>query len=114
MDGILSSVDRKNIRENFKSRLETEIRGGSLFEEHLKNLYMANDQKLFDVFTGHASLPHEVQKLIDESELKKIHNDIEFTKDDFPDDKFFTEYLTNYFRFARKIAATSKEGGTRE
>lgn len=114
LDGILSSVDRKHLRRNFKERLELEIRDGSQFEEHLKNLYMANEQKFFDVLTGQAKLPHEVHDLIAESEFEKIRGDIEFTESDFSDDKFFAEYLTNYFRFARKIAAASKEGDNRE
>ena len=112
--GILSGVDKKNIRENFRLRLEQEIRRGSLFEEHLKHLHMANDQKFFDVFTGDKQLPHEVHDLIAESNLKEIRGDIEFNENDFSDDEFFAEYLKNYFRFARKIAADSKGGASRD
>ncbi len=114
LDGLLSSVDRKNLRENFKARLKLEVRGGSQFNEHLKNFYMANGQKFFDVLTGLAPLPHEIHDLMGDSELLKVRGDINFTETDFSDDEFFSEYLTNYFRFARKLAAASKGGEARE
>ena len=114
LDGLLSSVDRKNLRENFKARLKLEVRGGSQFNEHLKNFYMANGQKFFDVLTGLAPLPHEIHDLMGDSELLKVRGDINFTEADFSDDEFFSEYLTNYFRFARKLAAASKGGEARE
>jgi CRISPR-associated protein Csx10 len=114
LDGLLSSVDKKNLRENFKARLESEIRGGSPFEEHLKNLYMANGQKFFDVFMGLAPLPHEVHDLLEDSTSDEVRAEIYFNEEDFADDEFFSEYLTNYFRFARKIAADSKGGEARE
>ncbi len=99
LDGLLASCDKKNLRENFKARLESELRGGSQFEEHLKNLYMANEQKFFDVFSGLAPLPREVQDVLKDSGLEKVRGDIDFTEKDFSDDEFFAEYLTNYFRF---------------
>ena len=112
LDGLLASVDKKNLRENFKVRLELESRGQ--FEEHLNNLYMANGQKFFNVFTGKAQLPHEIHDLFSDSDLAKIRGDINFTEEDFSDDDFFAEYLRNYFRFARKIAAASKGGEAHE
>ena len=111
---ILSNVDKKNQRENFKARLESEIRRGSLFEEHLNNLYMANGQKFLNVLTGRAPLPHEVGDLLRDSALVKVRGEIDFTGKDFSDDDFFSEYLTNYLRFARKIAAASKGGEPHE
>ena len=114
LDGLLASVDKKNLRGNFKTRLALEIRGGSQFEEHLKKLYMANGQKFFDVFTGKAQLPHEIRDLFNNSDLAKVRGDIDFGEEDFSDDEFFAEYLKNYFRFARKIAAESKEGDAHE
>ena len=114
LDGLLASVDKKNLRENFKARLELEIRGGSQFEENLKNLYMANGQKFFDVFTGKAQLPHEIHDLLSDPALAKIRDDINFTEKDFSDDEFFAEYLKNYFRFGRKVAAASKGGAANE
>ena len=114
LDGLLASVDKNNLRENFKARLESELRGGSLFEEHLKNLYMANGQKFFDVFSGLAPLPHEVGDVLKNSELEKVRGEIDFNAKDFSDDEFFAEYLKNYFRFARKNSAASKGGAAHE
>lgn len=113
LDVILSNTAKKNLRENFKKQLAAEIRGGSLFEEHLKKLEMANGQKFFDVFTGNATLPHEVRDLMKDSTLAPAINEIKFTAEDFSDDEFFSEYLTNFFRFARKLAA-SKGGEAHE
>ena len=114
LDGLLSSCGKENLRQNFKARLESELRGGSQFEEHLKNLYMAHGQKFFDVFTGLAPLPHEIGDLLKESVIETLRGEIDFTAEDFSDDEFFAEYLTNYLRFARKIAADSKGGEARE
>ena len=111
LGGILSSVGKNNVRENFKARLELEIRGGSRFEEHLKKFEMANGQKFFDVFTGRADFPRNVHDLISETATGQLKGVIDFGDDDFSDDAFITEYLTNYFRSARKIAASS--GGER-
>ena len=106
LDRILSNVDRKNLFDNFKTQLENEIRDGSSFEGHLKNLSMANGQKFYDVFTGQAKFPRDIQTLLEDSEqVKKIRGEIDLTEKDFSADEFFYEYLTNYFRFARKIAA---------
>lgn len=114
LDGLLASCDKKNLRGNFKARPEAELRGGSLFEEHLKNLYMSNGQKFFDVFSGLAPLPHEVGDVLKDSGLEKVRGEIDFKAEDFSDDEFFAEYLTNYFRFARKNSAASKGGAAHE
>ena len=106
LGGIFSSVGKVNIRENFKARLELELRDGSQFKEHLKNFHMANGQKFFDVFTGKADYPRNVHDLLNESKFAEIRDVLKFN-DDFSDDEFIAEYLTNYFRFARKIAASS-------
>ncbi|MBQ3452126.1 MAG: hypothetical protein IJG32_07660 [Selenomonadaceae bacterium] len=111
LGGILSSVGRKNVRENFKARLELEIRGGSRFEDHLKKFEMANGQKFFDVFTGNAEFPRKVHDLTNTSALEQVKGVINFSDEDFSEDEFLTEYLTNYFRSARKIAKSS--GGDR-
>lgn len=105
LGGILASVDKKNIRENFKSRLEQEIRGGSSFEDHLNNFYTTNRKKFIDVFTGKADLPRKVHDLMNISAITEVKGVIDFADEDFSDDEFFAEYLTNYFRFARKLAA---------
>lgn len=114
LSGILSSVDKENIRENFKTQLELEIRGGSQFEEHLKTLFMTNGQKFFDVFTGKGQFPRKVHDLINEPGLAEVGSVIGFSEKDFSDDEFFSEYLKNYFRSARKYAAESKGGRSRE
>lgn len=107
LGGILSSVGKENVRENFKLQLEIEIRGGSRFEEHLKKFEMANGQKFFDVFTGNAEFPRKVHDLMNTSALVQLKGVIDFSDEDFSEDEFLTEYLTNYFRSARKIAASS-------
>ena len=106
LDKILSVVDKKNLRENFKIQLESELRDGSLFKDHLKILHMTNGQKLYDVFTCVADFPRDVRSLMeDDKQIKKVRGEISFDEKDFSDDDFFSEYLKNYFRFARKIAA---------
>ena len=108
LDGILSSVGNQNIRENFASQLALEIREGSSFEDHLKNFSMSNGQKFFDVFTGKAPLPIDSRKISDDSNNKKITSlfaELNLSPDDFSKDAIYLEYLTNYFRFARKLAA---------
>ena len=105
LGGILSSVGKQNIRENFKAQLEAELRDGSAFEDHLNNFHMTNDEKFINVFTGKAELPRKVHDLMSIPALSQVKDVIAFTEKDFPDDAFFAEYLTNYFRFARKLAA---------
>ncbi|MBR6888137.1 MAG: hypothetical protein IKN16_06790 [Selenomonadaceae bacterium] len=109
LGGILSSVGKKNVRENFKSRLELEIRGGSRFEDHLKKFEMANGQKFFDVFTGNAEFPRKVHDLMNTSALEQVKGVINFSDEDFSEDEFLTEYLTNYFRAARKTGGDRNE-----
>ena len=111
LDNILSSVGKKNIRENFKIQLEIEIRGGSLFDDHLKNIRMANGQKFYDVLVaGSAKLPYEERDFKTDSELLKL---ISFDAKKYADD-FCLEYLQNYFRVARKLAASAKGGAKSE
>ena len=105
LDKILSVVDKKNLRENFKIQLESELRDGSLFKDHLKSIHMTNGQKLYDVLTCLADFPRDVRSLMDGKQIKKFRGEIAFDEKDFSDDDFFYEYLKNYFRFARKIAA---------
>lgn len=117
LDNLLSSVDKKNLRENFKARLELEIRGGSHFEERLKNLRMANEQKFFDVLTCRSPLPVDSRTKSNEIEFKKLQpllNEIKLSPEDFSSDAIHFEYLKNYFRFTRKISASSKGGEERE
>ncbi|MBQ7628877.1 MAG: hypothetical protein IJS81_01485 [Selenomonadaceae bacterium] len=111
LDNILSSVGKKNIRENFKIQLEIEIRGGSLFDDHLKNIRMANGQKFYDVLVaGSAKLPYEERDFKTDSELIEL---ISFDAKKYADD-FCLEYLQNYFRVARKLAASAKGGAKSE
>ncbi|MBE8953021.1 MAG: hypothetical protein SR1Q7_07750 [Quinella sp. 1Q7] len=114
LDVIFANAGKKNLRENFRTQLELELREGSLFEEHLKNFYMANGQRFYDVFTGQANFPHEVGDAFRDTKISEVRGVIDFTEKDFTDDEFLAEYLTNYFRFARKLAAASKGGDDRE
>ena len=107
LGGILSTVGKQNVREKFKARLELELRGGSLFEDHLQNFYMANGQKFFDVLTGAAPFPLKVHDLTNAVGLVQLKGVIDFDDEDFSTDEIYSEYLTNYFRFARKLAAAS-------
>lgn len=111
LSGILSSAGKKNIRENFKKRLELELRSGSIFEDNMNKLEMANGQKFLSVFTGKAKFPRAIRYLLNETKLAEIRDMLKFDDADFSDDEFFSEYLTNYFRFAREIATSS--GGER-
>lgn len=114
LDSILANADKKNLRENFLAQPDLELRAGSLFEEHLKKLRMANGQRFYDVFTGQANFPHEVGDAFRDTKISEVRGVIDFTEKDFTDDEFLAEYLTNYFRFARKLAAASKGGDDRE
>lgn len=117
LEGILSSVGKQNVRDKFKTQLEIEIRGGSQFEEHLNNLRMSNGQKFFDVLTCQAPLPVDSRTMsqdIDFNKIKPLINDLKFSLEDLSKDEIHFEYLKNYFRFARKIAAESRGGKERE
>ena len=113
LDGIFSSAGKENVRENFKARLERDLRGGSLFEEYLQNLYMANGQKFFNVLVELAPLPidsRSISKDFEPDKIKPLFEELKLKPEDFSKDAIYREYLTNYFRFARKIAAASGGG----
>ena len=106
LNGILSTVGKENVRENFKARLESEIRDGSLFEDYLQNLYMANGQKFFKVLVEQAPLPIDSFNISNEL-APTLLDELNLSRADFSKDAIYLEYLTNYFRFARKLAAAS-------
>lgn len=114
LDAMLSNLPEENLRANFGLQLAWEVRPGSQFEEHLENLYMANRKKFAAVLLKGAPLPHELNDLWKEKSLDKARTVIDFKREDFSDDDFYREYLKNYFRFARKIAADSKGGEAHE
>lgn len=109
LDVILSNVAKENLRDKFKEQLEREIREGSLFYEHLKNFYMGG-HSFHDVLTGVEKFPRSVDEVLNLSEFADVCKAINFSKEDFTDDEFLREYLEHYFRFARKVAVTSKGG----
>ena len=116
LDGLLTRVGKKNVRQNFAELLKAEIRGGSQFEEHLQNLRMSNGQKFYDVLTGQAELPIDSRSMSEEfdfKQLKPLFAELKLSTEDFSKDAIHLEYLTNYFRFARKLAA-SKGGAAHE
>ena len=85
--GRLDAIIRNNpAPAAVKERLDIEIRDGSLFEDHIKNIKMSNGSSIFDVLTGAAPLPYEDGNII------------------------FSEYMQTYFRFARKLAAEGGDG----
>ena len=127
LDGILSDVQGdKDIKNSFQQHLKDEIRDGTLFDDYLKKIRTVNSRTLYDILTGEAELPYKKRDIIEdltggkykdadkmqkdkqkfEELLKKV--DINILED--KDDKFYLEYLQNYFRFARKIAADEKGG----
>ena len=119
LEGLLTRVDKTNLRANIAAQLQAdfgESKGSKLFEEHLKNLKMANGQKFFDVLTEKAPLPIDSRSMSEEIDLRKIKplfDDLKLSPDDLSKDAIYLEYLTNYFRFARKLAST-KGGAARE
>ena len=101
LNGLISA-------ENFKQQLELEIRDGSLFQAHLKNLQMSNGQKFYDALLGEADLPYKSRNLAaDLGDFSAVLDALEIKIADF-DKKIYHEYLRNYFRFARKIASDEK------
>lgn len=105
LDSILSSFSNSDdVQKNFQLQLESEIRGGSLFETNLKNLRMINGQTFFDVLTGRANLPRSVEDLKKDLNFGELLQELNLNLD-FVQKKFFAEYLKNYFRFARKFSA---------
>ena len=126
LDKILAIVDPKNFRAEFKAQLELEInasknteesRGSTQFEDNLNKFTMANEQTFFNVLTGKAELPYESRDLKkdlvrDDEKRKALFKDIPLNTKDYAD-AFCFEYLRNYFRVARKAAATAKGGGDR-
>ena len=85
-------------------RLDEEIRGGSLFEEHIKKVRMSNGQSIFDVLGGKVELPYQNPELPSEL-LKELRSEKFFERNR---ERFFFEYMRNYSRFARKFAAISE------
>lgn len=109
LNRILSAVGKKNVRENFKERLERELSFGNL-EDHLRNLSMANKQKFFHVLVEQAPLPIDSRIMSNElntTKIKTLFDELNLSNEDFSKDAIYLEYLTNYFRFARKLAAAS-------
>jgi len=114
LDGLLSRVGKANVLKNFAAQLKSElVKGNALFREHLEALRMTNGRTFFDVLTAQAPLPIDSRSMSDELDLKKLHTtlfkDLNFSDTDLSKDAIHLEYLKNYFRFARKLAA--KKGG---
>lgn len=103
--------------ENFQNLLEAELRDGTLFETHLKNLRMANGQTFFDVLTGKADFPRKIDeikialtanKFDGEKNISDLLNELEINFK-FAENKFYLEYLQNYFKFAEFFLRQKKE-----
>ena len=102
LNNLLSTVGNKNIRQKFAEKISAESKDGTLFKDNLNKIYMGN-QKLSDVLTEKAKLPYEGQKIL-AGDTEKLFGEIGFNEKEYGD-KFCLEYLQNYFRAARKIAA---------
>lgn len=110
LENILATTNKKNLRQNFHKEIDAASKDGSQFQDNLKNLY-AGKQNLFDIFTEKAKLPYENRDLTKDigENLDALFAEIDFKFAEL-DDKICFEYLQNYFRMARKIAANSKGG----
>ena len=97
---ILSNVGKTNVRINFSEKIASESKDGSLFQDNLKKIYVGK-QKLYDLLMGNAPLPYEGKVFLSND---KLCAEIGFKESDYTD-KFCLEYLQNFLRAARKIAA---------
>ena len=88
--------------KNFGDKITAESKNGTLFQDNLKKIYVGT-QKLYDVFTGNAPLPYEGKNFLNDDN-KKVFSLIGFNESDYKD-RFCLEYLQNFLRAARKIAA---------
>lgn len=102
LNEILSSVGTENVRANFKEKLKAEIKDGTLFQDNLKKIYV-NNQKLYDILTGSAKLSYEEKNILG-IDKRNLFDEIGFDESSYKD-KFCLEYMKNFFRSARKIAA---------
>ncbi len=102
LNNILESVGNKNVRQNFSDKIKNECKDGANFQDNLKKIYMG-DQKLFDVLTENAKLPYEGKKILGDN-TEELFGEIGFKISDY-NDEICMEYLKNYLRTARKIAA---------
>jgi hypothetical protein len=102
LNNILASVGNKNVRQNFSDKIKNECKDGANFQDNLKKIYMG-DQKLFDVLTGNSKLPYEGKKFLGDN-TEELFGEIGFKISDY-NDEICMEYLKNYLRTARKIAA---------
>ena len=106
LSAILSNSNYSDdVRQNFITQLNLERRSGSLFDDNLKKLKMTNGQTFFDVFNGKADFPRSVEEIKKDLKLDELFGELEISSD-FLNKKFFAEYLQNYFKAARKFAAT--------
>ncbi len=106
LNTLLSSVEKKNLRENFSKKISDECKGGKQLQDNLKK-FRIDGQTLYDIFTQNAKLPYEGKKIFDN--IEELSAEIKFNEKIF-DDKICFDYLQNLFRFARKNAAIAKGG----
>ena len=130
LERLIKSVqNEKNIQEAFQNLIKSETKTGTLFDEYLKKNRMANGKTFYDVLTDSTELPYKkfyknrdiIEDIIcsKHKEPEKAENDrktfeellkkLDVNIDNYSDN-FYFEYLQNYFRFARKIAADEKGG----
>lgn len=102
LNNILESVGNKNVRQNFSEKIKNESKDGSNFQDNLKKIYIG-EQKIFDVLTGNKNLPYEGKKILGDN-TEELFGEIGFKISDY-NDEICMEYLKNYLRTARKIAA---------
>ena len=106
LNTLLSSGEKKNLRENFNKKISDESKDGKQMQDNLKK-FRIGGQTLYDIFTKSAPLPYEGRKIFDN--IEELSAEINFNEKIF-EDKIYLEYLQNLFRFARKNAAIAKDG----
>ncbi|MBR1580372.1 MAG: hypothetical protein IJ668_07735 [Selenomonadaceae bacterium] len=95
--------------EAVANRIELEMRG--LFRDHIKALKMSGDASIYDVLTGKTAPPYRSRDLksdlmSDGGKFDALMNELGIKDfDELMSERFFMEYMQNYFRAARKFAA---------
>ena len=102
LNNILASVDKKNLRENFNEKIKKEATDGKIFKDNLKKFELEG-HKLYNIFIGNRKLPYEERNFFG-GNIEKLFGEIDFKIENLAD-RFCFEYLQNYFRAARKLAA---------
>ena len=110
--GRLELITRElSTQADVAQRIKLESVSGSIFADHINDLKMSNGGSIYDVLTGKVGLPYETRDLQfdlmhDRSKFDALLTDLNIGDfNAFVGNEFFHEYMQNYFRAARKLAA---------